>query len=153
MGQGSEKKGLHPAIVVATIAVILTTLSLLPGRAASVMLYGSGGAVDYAPQVRIISPDDETVDLTGRNALVLRWSRLEGDSMERRYYDVRVYRGRETLENTLIFSAQTPPDADTVRVPSSLFDNGRTYTWTIRQRYYGLAQSRRAYAVFTVFKR
>jgi hypothetical protein len=139
--------------ITAVLAIGAVGMLFLPETVTSGMIYGRAGSIDYAPQVRIISPDDKTVDLTGQECLVLHWSWIEGDRMERQYYDVRIYRGYDMLESTLIFKIQTAPDADRICVRSDLFANGGIYTWSIRQRYIGLAKSRRSYASFGVIKR
>lgn len=113
----------------------------------------SSGPVDYAPMVRQISPVGETVDLTGKDGILFRWSWMEGDRMQRQYYDFRIYRGYDALESTLIYKDEVARDADRIYVKADIFKDGQTYTWSIRQRYYGMAKSRRNYASFRVIKR
>ena len=117
------------------------------------MLIGRAGSPDYAPEVRLISPVGETVDLTGKDSLVLHWSWIEGDRMQRRYYDVRVYRGYDMVESTRIARILADPAADRVELDADLFQDGQVYTWSVRQRYYGMARSYRTYASFQVIKR
>lgn len=131
------------------ISTIILGASHAYGRA---YMYGFG-PVDYAPKVRQISPVGMTVDLRGADGVLFKWSWIEGDRMQRQYYDFRVYKGYDTVESTLIYKEEVARDTDSVFLKSGMFDDGQTYTWTIRQRYYGMAKSVRSYASFRVIKK
>lgn len=141
-----------PARILAAI-VTAACLCLAAPRGDCGIIIGRDGTADYAPQVRLIAPYGETVDLTGKDSLLFRWSWIEGNRMERDYYDFRIYRGYDMLESTLIYAAHVAPDADRVSISAGLFRDGEVYTWSVRQRYRGLARSRRSYASFRVIKK
>ena len=143
------RKQLCSIVIISTF----TGLSLLACAAYGSMLFGRAGSYDYAPQVRLIEPSGETVDLSGKESLTFKWSWMEGDRLQRQYYDFRIYCGYDMLENTLIFKAQVAPDTYHISVRSGLFADGEVYTWCVRQRYIGLAKSGRSYASFRVIKK
>ncbi|MBP7056549.1 MAG: hypothetical protein KBB52_06835 [Candidatus Omnitrophica bacterium] len=113
---------------------------------------GRYGYDDYAPQVRLISPVGVTVRVNSGEGILFKWSWMEGNRLERQYYDFRIYKGYDMLESTLIYKARIPPDTDRVMIESGIFGEDGIYTWCVRQRYYGLARSRRSYASFKVVK-
>lgn len=152
MRQEPNRRTVHTIVSCAALFVFVSAM-MTEVSSAQMMFGRGGGSEDYAPEVRIISPDREAVDLTGKESLTLHWSWIEGDRFSRQYYDVRVYRGYDTLEKTLLFKARADPGTDRLDLPAALFADGGVYTWTIRQRYIGMAKSRRSYASFTVIKR
>ncbi len=135
-------------IVIAAICILITPCAARAGSIA-----GRYGFDDYAPQVRLIHPVQETVELSDRDGALFIWSRIEGNRFERQYYDFRIYKGYDMIESTLIFKTRIPPDQDRVLIGSGIFKESGTYTWSVRQRYYGMAKSRRSYASFKVIKR
>lgn len=134
------------------ILTVTVCLLLLPGHSSGGIVVGNYGYSDYAPEVRLISPVGETIDITGSEGILFRWSWMEGNRLERQYYDFRIYKGYDMLEGTLIFKTRVPPDTDRIMVRSGVFKDPGAYTWSVRQRYYGLAKSRRSYASFRIVK-
>jgi DNA-binding response OmpR family regulator len=96
------------------ILAIATVVMLLPDSSSGGVLVGHYGYDDYAPQVRLISPVGDTINITGSDGILFKWSWIEGNRFERRYYDFRIYKGYDMLENTLIFKAEIAPDTDRV---------------------------------------
>lgn len=138
----------------AVVLTIAAALIFLPGTSSGRGLTGFyGGPVDYAPQVRLISPVGVTIDLAAAGGILFKWSWTEGNRFERRYYDFRIYKGYDMLESTLIFKAQIAPDTDRVFINAAVFKDSGVYTWSVRQRYYGMAKSRRSYASFRIIKK
>lgn len=144
-----------PKKIQKTVFVLLIAAGVmaLPGVSDGRGMIGVRGPADYAPQVRLISPVGATIDTTGSGGVLFKWSWIEGDRLERRYYDFRIYKGYDMLESTLIFKAQIPPDTDSVFIKADVFKESGVYTWSVRQRYYGLAKSRRSYASFSIIKK
>ncbi len=124
----------------------------IPASSQGAVAAGRYGYDDYAPQVRLISPVGVTVRVNSGEGVLFKWSWMEGNRLERQYYDFRIYKGYDMLENTLIYKARIPPDTDRVMIGSDVFGVSGIYTWCVRQRYYGLARSRRSYASFKVVK-
>ena len=114
---------------------------------------GEGRGVDFVPAPRLLSPTKETVDLTNKDSLEFKWSPHEGDRMKRRSYDFRLYKGYEMLESSLVTKKFVPADTFSVRLKQDLFKDGETYTWSVRQIYYGSQKSRRSIQSFKVINR
>jgi len=109
-------------------------------------------AREEVPQPVLITPNSDTVNLFGLKELVFKWSRHEKARPFRRYYDFRLYKGRVTLESTLIFKKQVPPNQWELSLPVNMFENNQAYTWTMRQVYDEGRKSRFSYQAFTVTK-
>jgi hypothetical protein len=133
-------------------AIIITVL-MLAGNAFAIsrdfLLTTSGRNI---PQPRLISPITDTVDLTGQDKLVFRWSTIEGDTFRRSYYDFRLYKGYDMVESTLIFKKQVPPLEGELALDASMFEDGQVYTWSLRQKYSG-GKSEKSYQPFKVIKK
>jgi len=96
---------------------------------------------------RLIQPSQEEVALEGKETLRFRWS-SEGNSMWRKYYDFRIYKGYSATASGLIYQkrAQVPQ----MEVPSDLFSKGQIYTWSVRKIDRRGFKSRRNFASFKI---
>jgi hypothetical protein len=111
-----------------------------------------GGTRDYVPEPRLLSPVTETVDLTGKDILKFRWSPHEGSRFDRKYYDLRIYKGFDMVQSTLIYKQKVYAGTYEMDVPSDLFESGSVYTWSLRQIYRGGNKSWRSFYSFRVIK-
>ena len=109
----------------------------------------AGGDV---PEPRLISPSRDVIDLSGKQELVFKWSPYERARGFRDYYDFRLYKGSDMLAGSLIMKKRVDPNIYELRLPSNTFENGMTYTWSLRQVYDGARKSRRSYQTFKVIK-
>ena len=109
-------------------------------------------AMDYrgrrVPGPMLVSPDDDT-DVSGKTSLEFRWS-PEGDRSSFDHYDFRLYKGHETVEAGLILQKDISSGQTTVPVETGLFEDGKTYAWSVRQ--VGSRKSRSSYSVFKIIK-
>jgi len=96
---------------------------------------------DYVPPPVLLSPAAEQVDLAGKDTLEFKWSPHEGIRGIREYYDFRLYKGYNTVESALILKERLPGDTYQYNLASDKFEEGQTYTWTLRQVYSGLLKS------------
>lgn len=124
-----------------------------PLYAGHIQVGAMAGAYDFVPQPRLISPIKEVVDLTGKDELEFIWSPHEGRPVSRRYYDFRLYKGREMLESTLIFKERVGPHIYKLSLRSDLFEDSEVYTWSLRQVYYTSGKSLRSSCSFMVVKK
>ncbi len=109
--------------------------------------------ISHVPEVRLISPVGETVSLKGKEFLDFVWSRHEGRMLPgRKYYDFRLYKGRDMVEATLLFKEKVSAATSTISIDAGMFENGRTYTWSVRQVYKGVGKSDRSFQSFKVIK-
>ena len=134
--------------------IFLTTLIILSLAAPAMgrMMHDSRG-VDYVPPPRLMAPTTEEVDLTGKTELEFKWSPHEGQRDIRKYYDFRLYKGYNILEDSLIFKEQVDPSIYQISIKSDMFEAGQVYTWSLRQIYEPSHKSDRSMASFKVIKK
>lgn len=136
------------------VAIALSILVLLASwtYARGAMHSGARGLSEKVPEPVLITPNTDTVNLAGLKELVFKWSPHEKARSFRLYYDFRLYKGRVTLESTLILKKRVPPDQWELALPSDMFENNQAYTWTMRQVYDEGRKSRFSYQAFTIIK-
>ena len=133
-------KRIFPAVVVLCLSVcVLSSVVQAAGL--------RGGRI---PGPTLVTPGDDE-DITGREIVEFRWS-PEGDRSSFSYYDFKLYKGHETIEAGLILKKQVPSGETSTRVESSLFEDGQTYAWSVRQAG-GVKKGQTSFAVFKVIKR
>lgn len=103
------------------------------------------------PDPRLLAPISAKVDLTGRDSLEFKWSPFEGQQWLRKYYDFRIYKGRNMVEANIIYRKHVDPATYSVVLGSDLFQEGQVYTWSLRQ-VYDSDKSAEVYNSFTVIK-
>ena len=112
-----------------------------------------GGSLNHVPEPRLVSPTSEEVDLTGRPSLLFEWSPFEGDITRREYYDFRIYKGYNRVEENLIYKEKVFKSSYKTDLNADRFQNGQVYTWSVRQVYMNGSKSRKATSSFKVIKR
>jgi len=108
---------------------------------------------DFTPDPKILYPVSDTVDITGKDELVFRWSPFEGNIAERRFYDFTLFKGRQTYEKYVIVKKRLPPSVYSFAVKADMFEDGQAYTWTLSQAYFAKGKSDDAYCGFKVIKK
>lgn len=108
------------------------------------------GSPNGVPAPRLMTPATEPVDLTGKSTLKFEWS-TEGDSVQRQYYDFRLYKGHDLTASGLISSEHVRTYF--VELPVDVFQEGQVYTWSVRQVYGGGRKSRRNFESFKIGKK
>lgn len=84
--------------------------------------------------------------------------RLDGEEIEFRwrhsasllgfaYYDFRLYRGTAMVKDNLVIREKIPSRYSSIKVKSSLFKEGETYSWSLRLKD-GVRDSRSNFSVF-----
>ena len=110
----------------------------------------TAGHVSHALSApRHIQPSSETVDLRGQEVLRFLWTR-QGNSIYRRYYDFRIYKGYDPLADFLVYEKRL--QLNEVFVDAKYFENGQVYTWSVRQVNRRGMKSRRNFSSFRVVK-
>ena len=130
-------------ILVLSLAMLFLATAVSAGNFAGRSIY----PLRSAP--RLIEPRSEVVDLKGRDSLRFYWSR-EGDSTKRKYYDFRLYKGYQTVEDTLLY--QENISQNEVWLDQAIFDDGQVYTWSVRQVDRRQYRGRRNFASFRIVK-
>lgn len=132
-------------IVILFILTLITPICAVGAR----RIAPADDTPDYVPPPVLLNPIGGEVDLRGRDALEFKWSPHEGLTGIREYYDFRLYKGHNTIEEALIMKKRLAGDAYQFNVNSDRFEDGRVYTWFLRQVYSG---SRKSHARFISFK-
>lgn len=108
---------------------------------------------DYVPAPRLIYPVSETADFTGKDTVIFKWSPHEGIMMPgSKYYDLRIYKGYEMLESTLVYKEKVAGNRCYLEVKTDLFENGEVYTWSVRLVCNPTGKSDRSFCSFRVVK-
>lgn len=106
--------------------------------------------VRRGPAAPNIFAPSENAQLAGKDQLEFRWG-VTGEQSSVQYFDLRVYKGTETIEKNLIHTEKVPSRMSTFSMNADLFEDGQTYAWSIRTM--GAQQkSRTNYTLFTVHK-
>ena len=137
------------------IFIVMGLLILSSTSNASYIRVSTGRSIDrsYVPQVRLIRPTGEKVSLQGQDSLEFVWSRHEGRRLGgSRYYDFRLYKGLDMVQATLMLKERVPGNTRSISISADTFENGGTYTWSIRLVYKGIGKSDRSFSSFTVKK-
>ena len=90
--------------------------------------------------------------MTGRDTVEFRWSPFEGKIFKRRFYEFRIYKGREQLAKNIIFKQKIAANVSSIALKTDIFEDGQVYTWAVRQAYYD-QKSDWAYSAFVVIKK
>ncbi len=138
-----------PKRLVAVLFIWFAVVSLIPAHA---FVCRVGMGVDFVPQPRILFPDTDSVDLSGKKSLEFAWSPHEGDRFMRKYYDFRLYKGYEMVQSGLMMKKRVAAGTYGLGIDARVFDNGGIYTWSVRQVCRSGGKSHRSYNSFTVTK-
>ena len=133
-------KRIFPAVVVLCLSTCIFSSEI---QAAGLR----GGRI---PGPTLVTPGDDE-DITGKEMVEFRWS-PEGDRSSFSRYDFKLYKGHETIEAGLILKKEVPSGENSTRVEASLFEDGQTYAWSVRQAG-GARKSQTSFAVFKVIKK
>lgn len=137
-----------PARTKIALITCLAVLSVL-FISSRVYSYMRGAAIyGYAPAPKLLSPTTEDVDLGGKEQLAFRWERV--DIISTQYFDFRLYKGYDTIEDNRIFKQNFSTDVYPVNIPSSTFETGQVYTWVLRQVFLNGLKSDKSWSSFKV---
>ncbi len=138
-------------ILLGLLVALLFVVPIFAGGVHPEMRFDFGGR-ESVPEPRLLSPISEVVDLTGKDTLEFKWSPFEGRLFKRKYYDFRIYKGREMYFKDEIFKQKVPRGTYSVVLKADIFEDGQVYTWAVRQ-VYDDDKSDQAYSAFRVVKR
>ncbi len=138
-------------VIIIVLALLLVTSGAW-ARGMRDVYVETGGAIGFVPEPTLVSPVTDQVDLKGKEALVFEWNPFPGDIVRRDYYDFRVYKGTNRVEDNLIYKEKIGKSTYQVSLDANRFENGQIYTWSVRQVYGGGFKSRKSYQSFKVAK-
>lgn len=99
----------------------------------------------------LMEPGSETVVLTGKDSLTFKWYDALSHYPGKDYYDFRIYKGYQTVADTLIFKEKVPARTFRISVSTDLFKDGEIYSWSVRH-VVGAAKSLRNFRSFKAVK-
>ncbi len=140
---------LSRSLILSVIGILLfISVSFAGMNAFSEDLFGG-----FIPPPRLLEPRGETADIAGKKELIFKWSPHEGDILQRKYYDFRLYEGYQALGPYRILKKEVLPNKHQIGVKTSLFKVGAIYTWTLRQKYRSSGKSRRSTNSFKIINK
>lgn len=90
------------------------------------------GRRNNTPLVRYLEPkNDSTVDLKGKENMVFQWKKMPIPGGGRAKYKFELYDG---FGYERIVSEDLKHDVYSIEVPADKFENGKLYTWQVKQR-------------------
>lgn len=101
---------------------------------AQIRMHFGGGGIRYVPQPRLIRPLSEVVDLKHAKGLVFEWSSHELPARGREYYQFKIYKGYQMYAANLYVKKKLSRGTTKIRIGADNFENGKVYTWVVRQR-------------------
>jgi hypothetical protein len=137
------------------ISILILVLISIPmsahafNRPRGLAIKGKGTA-EQVPEPKLKSPLSKKVDLAGKKELEFVWSPHVGRSHDMNYYDFRLYAGKKMVEKTLILKKKVSTDLHIFKVNSDVFEEGKTYTWSLRNVYTRGRKSKKNYHSFTI---
>jgi len=129
---------------------LLVWLCLLLTAGARGFELGSRSFFDNPPPARMLYPRGETASLQGKSALEFQWS--DPIPVNTGGFEFRLYKGYTTTEPNLILKQNLDRDAGSFSVGADKFENGQTYTWTLKRISDDGRKSDLVYNSFTVIK-
>ncbi len=96
----------------------------------------------------LLSPATDDIDLGAQSTLEFRWERT--DTVSTDYYDFRLYKGRQTTEDTRIMKKNISTGEYPLKLDASLFEAGQVYSWCLIQVFTDGRKSDKSYARFTI---
>jgi len=100
---------------------------------------------------QIVSPSSDQVDLTGKDSLEFKWIIIDSARVD--YCELKLYKGYETLQSTLILKQQISADTSSFQLKSSTFEDGQVYTWSLKEVSRSGQKSDRVVNSFKVIKK
>lgn len=104
----------------------------------------SGRSVRELPAPMLAYPGEEI--RLDQDEIEFRW-RQSASLSGFAYYDFRLYRGTAMVKDNLVMREKVPSRYSSIKVKSSLFEEGETYSWSLRLRD-GTRDSRSNFSVF-----
>ncbi|MDD5155052.1 MAG: hypothetical protein PHF11_01005 [Candidatus Omnitrophica bacterium] len=103
------------------------------------------------PGPTLLYPVTDDIVLSGKDHLEFKWIRTR--FAETDYFDFRLYRGYNATGQNLILKDKVDSANYPFRVPASLFENNRVYTWVLVQVLRDGEKSDRTFSSFKIVKK
>ncbi len=135
-----------------TVILITAVLLLFSGSfclAGTLSVNLNNGPFNQPPEPRLRYPISETAVLAAGEPLEFEWWNYEEGI---RGYTIRIYKGYNMYASALIHKEDLPSGASSVKIDSSMFEDGQVYTWSLNCVSYAGYKSDRSFNSFKVVK-
>jgi len=99
----------------------------------------------------LLHPTTEDIDLTGKDSLQFRWIKTPGVFVY--YTQFRLYKTANNFGSDLIYKENVQPGNYPLKIPSTYFEAGQVYSWTLRIVLTDGNRTEIAYSTFKVIKK
>jgi len=99
----------------------------------------------------LLSPATKDINLKSQPSLEFRWERTDMATTD--YYEFRLYKGYQTVEDTLIMKKRIPTDEYPFKLDAETFEVGQVYTWSLMQVFDGGVKSDKSFASFKIIQK
>jgi hypothetical protein len=103
------------------------------------------------PGPTLLYPGTQDIDLKSQAFLEFRWERT--DRVTTDHYEFRLYKGYQTVEDTLLLKKQLSTDEFPFKLDASTFEVNQVYTWSLTQVYSDGRKSDKSFASFKIIKK
>ena len=135
--------------LILVLALTFISLASVELHAQSRRSFGSAGVV---PMPRLISPTSEVVNRKDKDGILFKWSSQQMPTGGRRKFRFQLYEGYDMYEQGLIFKKEIDPHVFEIFIERDKFEDGKAYTWSLRQRGSSPSWSRRSFYTFRLKK-
>jgi hypothetical protein len=101
---------------------------------------------------RLISPGNQVIDLSGKETLRFQWGLATGALVALDYIEFYVYKGEAISDKNLVFVKRMANNEYSIEINSTLFENGQSYVWGIKQFFLSAKESNERFIIFKVNK-
>lgn len=112
------------------ITLILISSILFISNNIYARMHKSWGGQLAAPT--LLEPITSNVDLTGKQMLKFLWVSNIVGSIDRNYFDFRLYKGTQMTEDNIIYKEKLAPRTRKLELKADIFQEGETYSWSLR---------------------
>lgn len=132
--------------------ILVLSLGVLLCLPVVILARGGIGVFDTMAEPYLISPITEEVDLRGKDFLEFKWMSYASEVIHRRNYEFKLYAGRDMYADGLIEKQLLPNNTYSIKIDTKKFENGKAYTWALRQVSMDGAKGDQSYSSFVVIK-
>ncbi|MBL7151271.1 MAG: hypothetical protein ISS32_00950 [Candidatus Omnitrophica bacterium] len=111
---------------------------------------GTKNFFDNPPAANLVYPAKEEALLAGKGSLEFQWS--DDCPIETEGYEFRLYNGYGMNDAVLIAKENLPGGTTALKINADKFEDGSTYTWSVKRIANGGRKSDPAYNSFRVKK-
>lgn len=114
--------------------------------------FGEARGLGYSmPGPTLLYPATDNIDLHSQPFLEFRWERTDLISID--HYEFRLYKGHNTVEDSLLVKKQLSTDDYPFQLDLSSLEVNQVYTWSLMQVYTSGKKSDKSLSSFKIIKK